>query len=171
MNFERMIRFLLPLAGLLFLVFPQPAHGMSDKDIDIQIEGKRRSISACEKRIRTRTKKIEMHEACRDLHGEEGWSMGGSSSSGCRVRPGEGAVCDGVKHKIIDFDPVTGKRMTVSHGCPYRVAGNKQDGVHQAISFEKKLNAADELKIQKYEQEIRDLEAQKGKGKKRKRKS
>lgn len=147
----------------LSVLLPLPVQGLTDKEIDLQIAGKRRSISACEKRIKTRCKRIEMHEACRDLHGEDGWSTHSSSiSTHEKPTPGGGAVCDGVKHKIIDFDPVTGKRMTVSHGCPSRVAGGKQDGVHQAISYEKKLNEADELKIRKYEREIELLESKRG---------
>lgn len=136
---------------------------MTDKEIDTMIAGKRRSIEACEKRIKTRDKKIEMHEACRDLHGEKGWGTGGRSYTvRSHARPGGGCVCDGIKHKIIDFDPVTGKRMTVSHGCPWRTPGKKQDGVHQAISYEKKMNEADYIKIKKYEMEIADLEAKRG---------
>lgn len=127
------------------------------KELEQQIEGKRKSIAAVEKRIKTRTVKIKMHEACRDLHSEEyaGAPIGGKRHVKAVI--GGGAVCDYHIHKIRERDPVTGRPMTVSHGCPWRTGGKRQDGIHQAISKLELDNKADYKRIDLWNQQIADL--------------
>lgn len=127
------------------------------KELEKQIEGKHKSIAAVEKRIKTRTVKIKMHEACRDLHSEE--YEGAYIGEKRRVKAviGGGAVCDYHIHKIRERDPVTGRPMTVSHGCPWRTGGKRQDGIHQAISKLELDNESDYKRIALWEKQIADL--------------
>lgn len=158
-------------------VFPKPKRAVADddtddrpapsrmsarkarrcKELEKQIEGKRKSIAAVEKRIKTRTVKIKMHEACRDLHSEE--YEGAYIGEKRRVKAviGGGAVCDYHIHKIRERDPVTGRPMTVSHGCPWRTGGKRQDGIHQAISKLELDNESDYKRIALWEKQIADL--------------
>lgn len=128
------------------------------EELERRIEGKQKSIEAVEKRIKTRTVKIRMHEACRDLHPEY---YTGSSYHGYgqkrKVVIGGGAVCDGHIHKIRERDPVSGHPMTVSHGCPSHTGGKLQDGIHQAISRLERDNEGDAARIAKWEEEIETL--------------
>lgn len=128
-------------------------------DIERQIAGKKRSIVAVEKRINTRTVKIRMHEACRDLHGEHYCGAPPVNKIRMHVTVGSGAQCDYHIHKIRERDPVTGRIMTISHGCPWRTGGKLQDGIHQAISFLNNENEADAARIAKWEEEIESLTA------------
>lgn len=127
------------------------------EELERRIEGKQKSIEAVEKRIKTRTVKIRMHEACRDLHDEHYYGAPPTSKIKMKVTIGSGAHCDYHIHKIRERDPVTGRPMTVSHGCPWRTGGKLQDGIHQAISRLERDNEGDAARIAKWEEEIETL--------------
>lgn len=151
-----MNRFLLCLL-LLLLCAVQAQGAPTRKSIQLQIEGKQKSIEAVEKRIKTRTVRIEMHKACRDLHSEKYYGAPPTNKLKMRVEIGTGAHCDHHIHKIRERDPVTGRAMTVSHGCPWRTGGKLQDGIHQAISRLELENDADYARIAKWEEQIATL--------------
>lgn len=128
-------------------------------ELERRIAGKQKAIEAVEKRIKTRTVKIRMHEACRDLHDEHYHGAPPVNKIKMKVTIGGGARCDYHIHKIRERDPVTGRPMTVSHGCPWRTGGKRQDGIHQAITRLQQDNEGDAARIAKWEAEIETLTA------------
>lgn len=142
----------------LFSICPPAQGAPTRKEIASQIDGKKKSIEAVKKRIKTREVRIKMHKACRDLHPE--YYSGCSyyySTVKTKVVIGGGAVCDGHIHKIREYDPVSGRAMTVSHGCPWRTGGKLQDGIHQAISKLELDNRSDYDRISVWEVQIAEL--------------
>lgn len=125
--------------------------------IEQKIESKRKSISTIKKRIKTRTVRIKMHEACRDLHSEKYIGAYDGHKRRVKVVIGGGAKCDYHIHKIRERDPVSGRSMTVSHGCPWHTGGKYQDGIHQALSNLKHQNKEDYARIARWEKQIADL--------------
>lgn len=129
------------------------------EELERRIAGNQKAIEAVENRIKTRTVKIRMHEACRDLHDEHYYGAPPVNKIKMKVTIGGGACCDYHIHKIRERDPVTGRPMTVSHGCPWRTGGKLQDGIHQAITRLQQDNEGDAARIAKWEEEIETLTA------------